>query len=144
MSKLIDQMMTLVAPTAPQYHRMPKTSRIVKTVSSETKKQAASPERVRRLEVRVKELEAQLKAAQSELSKKKATSAALLAQANAMKNALKAVDPGSRLLGPTKEVWRSGVLAGQPKTGLRLIWERAFDATAKELGVENPLSMRQS
>jgi hypothetical protein len=103
-----------------------------------------SPERMRRLEGRVRDLEAKLKETQEELTLKKASNEGLMAQAAALKAALKAAYPKSPLLGPSEAVWKSGALAGKKKTKLRVIWERAFDAAAKRLGEKDPLRKRLS
>jgi hypothetical protein len=110
----------------------------------EPRQKPPTVKQVHQLEKRIHELEEKLKATQRELGLKKAANEGLMAQANALKAALKAAYPKCPLLGPSGKVWNSGPMAGKQKSRLRVVWEQAFDVEAKRLGAADPMKIRLS
>ena len=81
-----------------------------------------------------KELEAQLAALKDELAVEKAHSAGLEAQTMAFAKEC----PNCNLMADSGKRYKDGDI----KRKARLIYEAAFDATAKKLGISNPASRR--
>lgn len=76
------------------------------------------------------------------LEDKLAITEAKLAGALAIIGAFKQTDPNHPLLQPTNVLYTRGPRAGKPKNKAGLIWEQAFDAKAKEMGIANPAARR--
>ena len=57
-------------------------------------------------------------------------------------NAYKEVHPTSPLHQTSNVVFTRGQNAGKAKRQSTLIWEQAFDAAAKEMGISNPTALR--
>jgi hypothetical protein len=74
-----------------------------------------------------------------ELALETALAAGLLAQAKALKDALRIVHPDHILLRPTG---RSFSDSGHSETTLTLVFNHAFDLRAKELGLDQPEQAR--
>lgn len=77
---------------------------------------------------------------QMQLALAEAQKAGGLAQALALRNALRSVCPNHPLLQPSAQVYRSGTDAGQPKTNLALVYERGFDQAAARMSLASPVS----
>ncbi len=110
----------------------------------EPKQKPPTAKQVHELEMRLHEIEVKFRATQRELGLKKAANEGLMAQANVLKDALKAAYPKSPLLGSSGKTWKSGPMAGKQKSQLRVVWEKAFDKEAKRLGAADPLKIRLS
>jgi len=84
---------------------------------------------------RVREWREQAHRLERELALESALAAGLLAQAKALKDALRLVHPDHILLRPTGRNFSD---TGQAETNLTLIFNHAFDVRAAELGLDEP------
>ena len=85
---------------------------------------------------------AEWKAYAEQLQDRLASAEAKLAGVTAIVMELKKLHPNSPLFQRTEIVYKRGEYAGQQKSRSTLIWEQAYDAKAKELGIADPASRR--
>jgi hypothetical protein len=86
-------------------------------------------------------LTARAKRLARELEMEQALNAGLLAQARALKHALRIVNPEHVLLRRTGRTFSD---TGAPETNLSLVFNHAFDIAARELGMRQPEKARAS